>query len=80
MNFFHQADPDSNIWICKCGISRTNNGSGYTNLVTHVTKQQTMSAFCAEHENKSTRLHTTASSTKTFYFTSKAVQLHDGLN
>ncbi len=52
--------------------------SGYTNLVTHVTKQHAADyvAFCAEYENKSTRSLTTASSTKTFYFISKAVQLH----
>jgi len=34
--FFRLVSPDSNIFVCECGLRRNRNKSSYTNLVSHV--------------------------------------------
>ncbi len=34
--FFTRESPGSKTWLCKCGVKRVQNGSGYTNLCSHI--------------------------------------------
>ena len=38
-SFYSRVDPDSNEWVCKCGVKRKQGGHGYTNLVSHLERQ-----------------------------------------
>ncbi|ETV74695.1 hypothetical protein H257_10811 [Aphanomyces astaci] len=36
--FFTQKAPGSSTWVCRCGKERIQNGSGYTNMCSHITQ------------------------------------------
>ncbi|ETV74064.1 hypothetical protein H257_11375 [Aphanomyces astaci] len=37
--FFTRNAPGSTDWTCRCGVRRAQNGSGYSNLVSHITSE-----------------------------------------
>ncbi|RHY05406.1 hypothetical protein DYB36_013512 [Aphanomyces astaci] len=34
--YLTRTSPESTLWLCKCGKRRTQNGTGYTNLTSHI--------------------------------------------
>ncbi|KAG7341354.1 hypothetical protein IV203_023305 [Nitzschia inconspicua] len=36
--FFHRETPNGSVWLCRCGKKCKQKGSGYTNLVSHITR------------------------------------------
>ncbi|RHZ39796.1 hypothetical protein DYB31_005002 [Aphanomyces astaci] len=37
--YFTRSSPESTLWLCKCGKRRTQNGTGYTNLTSHIERE-----------------------------------------
>ncbi|KAF0706983.1 hypothetical protein AaE_013834 [Aphanomyces astaci] len=37
--YFTRTSPGSSVWVCKCGKHRTQNGSGYSNLTSHIERE-----------------------------------------
>ncbi|RQM29283.1 hypothetical protein B5M09_013613 [Aphanomyces astaci] len=37
--YFTRTSPESTLWLCKCGKRRTQNGTGYTNLTSHIERE-----------------------------------------
>ncbi|RHZ25905.1 hypothetical protein DYB26_007287 [Aphanomyces astaci] len=37
--YFTRTSPGSSVWVCKCGKHRTQNGSGYSNLMSHIERE-----------------------------------------
>ncbi|KAG7355610.1 hypothetical protein IV203_000296 [Nitzschia inconspicua] len=52
--FFHRETPNGSVWLCRCGKKcRQKEGSGYTNLVAHITRShhEDYLALHAKHVN-----------------------------
>jgi hypothetical protein len=54
--FFTRDDPNGVVWTCTCGVKRTKNGSGYSNLCSHISTEHPEAINAIETSNQKTTL------------------------
>lgn len=72
--FFTQKEGNPQEWVCKCGAKRKQQGSGYTNLVSHVEKQHANDLHNLLSDT--TFNETPSSASESLFLNSKTVQIH----
>ena len=74
---FYSRTDDPDVWECKCGTTRKQSGSGYTDLVTYVVYQHS-SEYDALIRNSSS--HSAFSNSPNLFYNSKTAQVHGFLD
>jgi hypothetical protein len=54
--YFSRDEPKGIVWTCSCGAKRKQSGSGYTNLVSHITSEHPEHVQLGKETKKTTSI------------------------